>query len=154
MGEIVIRPSAKLIQIAYTFVVVVIFVCILLYVNTPSLREISPWVLAIPALLLLWPLRYDMLRRFTRMTLSGDTLRYETGVLSRSKRNIQISKVQDVRVDQTLSQRMFRMGNLSIETAGETSQLTMRNVDNPDQVADEILRISRGQASGGPARGL
>jgi membrane protein YdbS with pleckstrin-like domain len=84
MAEIVIRPSAKLVQIAYTFIFVVIFVCILLYVNTPSLREISPWVLVIPALLLLWPLRYDVLRRFTRMTLAGDTLRYETGVLSRS----------------------------------------------------------------------
>ncbi len=154
MGEIVIRPSAKLVQIAYTFIFVVIFVCILLYVNIPSLREMSPWVLVIPALLLLWPLRYDVLRRFTRMTLAGDTLRYETGVLSRSKRNIQISKVQDVRVDQTLFQRMFRMGNLSIETAGETSQLTMRNVDNPDQVADEILRISRGQAGGGLAKGV
>jgi membrane protein YdbS with pleckstrin-like domain len=62
--------------------------------------------------------------------------------------------VQDVRVDQTLFQRMFRMGNLSVETAGETSLLTMRNVDNPDQVANEILHIARGQTGGGQAKGL
>jgi hypothetical protein len=59
-----------------------------------------------------------------------------------------------VRVDETLAQCVFRMGNLSVETAGETSLLTMRNVDNPDHVADEILKISRGQAGGGPAKGM
>jgi len=39
-------------------------------------------------------------------------------------------------------QRMFGIGNLSIETAGEASRLTIRNVDRPQEVADEILAAS------------
>ena len=36
-------------------------------------------------------------------------------------------------------QRMFGVGNLSIETAGEASRLTIVDVDNPQALADEIL---------------
>jgi hypothetical protein len=36
-------------------------------------------------------------------------------------------------------QRMFKVGDISIETAGETSRLTIPDVDNPQSVADEIL---------------
>ena len=61
---------------------------------------------------------------------------------SKSTRNISLPKVQDARVDQSVIQRMFGVGNLSIETAGETSRLTIRNVDQPQQVADEILAAS------------
>ncbi len=153
MQETIIQPSRKLISAAYTLVFVVIFICVLLFVNTPSLRNTSPWLLLLPVLLLLWPLKYDVQRKFTRMALSGDTLRYESGVFGRSKRNIQMSKVQDVRVDQTVMQRILRTGNLSVETAGETSLLTMRNVDNPDHVADEILRSAHLRGDAGPAKG-
>ena len=62
--------------------------------------------------------------------------------VSKSTRTIQISKVQDVRVDQTLTQRLLKIGNLSMETAGETSRLTVVNVDHPQDVADELIDIS------------
>ncbi len=86
------------------------------------------------------------------MTISGDKLRYETGILSRSKRNIQLTKVQDVRVDQTLGQRMLHTGNLSVETAGETSLLTVRNVDDPDLLAEELSRAAHGEGVEGKSK--
>ena len=77
----------------------------------------------------------------------GDRLRYETGMTSKSTRTIQLSKVQDVRVDQSMAQRMFNIGNISIETAGEASRLTIENVDDPQALADEILnRAQHGAA--------
>jgi uncharacterized membrane protein YdbT with pleckstrin-like domain len=42
-------------------------------------------------------------------------------------------------VDQRLAQRMFDVGDLSIETAGEASRLTIANVDSPQALADEIM---------------
>jgi membrane protein YdbS with pleckstrin-like domain len=36
-------------------------------------------------------------------------------------------------------QRIFNVGNLSLETAGEASRLTIHNVDKPQALADEIL---------------
>jgi uncharacterized membrane protein YdbT with pleckstrin-like domain len=152
MEEIVIRPSMKLVRAGYTLVFGVIFVCVFVYANIKAFENTTAWVLLVPALLLIWPLKYHILRRFTRMTLSGDKLCYETGILSRSKRNIQLTKVQDVRVDQSLAQRMLRTGNLSVETAGETSLLTMRNVDNPDLVAEELLRAVHGDGLEGKSK--
>jgi uncharacterized membrane protein YdbT with pleckstrin-like domain len=79
------------------------------------------------------------------VTLAGDKLRYESGALSKTTRTIQVSKVQDVRVDQSLLQRLIGTGNLSIETAGETSRLTVENIDDPGAVADAITEASQGQ---------
>ncbi|MBZ5586785.1 MAG: PH domain-containing protein [Acidobacteriia bacterium] len=102
----------------------------------------------LPLLILLWPAERWMRRRFTKAVITGDRLRYETGILTRSTRNIQLSKIQDVRVDQRLAQRLFDVGNLAIETAGETSRLTLPNVDQPQSLADEIMNRAQ---KGAPA---
>jgi uncharacterized membrane protein YdbT with pleckstrin-like domain len=103
------------------------------------------WQMLVPPLLLLWPAARAMRRQLTKTTITGDRLRYESGMASKSTRTIQLSKLQDVRVDQSLSQRMFNVGDLSLETSGETSRLTIPNVDNPQTIADDIL--NRGQAA-------
>ena len=97
------------------------------------------WQMLLPPLLLLWPASRVMRRRFTQTTITGDRLRFESGMASKSTRTIQLSKLQDVRVDQRLMQRLFNIGDLSLETSGETSRLTLLNVDNPQAVADDIL---------------
>ena len=142
VDDLLIRPSMKLIRVAYTLVYSVIFVCVLWYTNDGRVKGVSPWYLLIPALLLFWPLKYHLQRRFTLLTLSGDKLSFQSGIASRSKRVIQLAKVQDVRVHQTLVQRMLHTGDLSLETAGETSLLTMCNVDEPDRIMHAILDSS------------
>jgi putative membrane protein len=90
------------------------------------------------------PVGLRLLRRqFSIVTISGDRLRFETGFASKSTRTIQLSKIQDVRVDQRPLQRMFGVGNISIETAGEASRLTIPDVDRPQTVADEVLDRSQ-----------
>ena len=88
----------------------------------------------------------------TKTTITGERLRYESGVASKSTRTIQLSKVQDVRVDQALSQRMFGVGDISIETAGEASRLTLVNIDNPQALADEILNRSHHSSAAAPGQ--
>jgi uncharacterized membrane protein YdbT with pleckstrin-like domain len=88
------------------------------------------------------------------MTMIGDKLRYETGMLSKSTRTIQLSKVQDVTVRQSVGQRVAGVGDLTIETAGETSRLTFSNIDGPQEMADRIIDAShrmgtRGTLDGG-----
>jgi membrane protein YdbS with pleckstrin-like domain len=151
MEDIVLRPSLKLIWTAYAAIAVLVVSSVVLY--SMDMYGTAPLGVALlPALLLLWPLKRHIQSRFTRLTLSGDKLCYENGVMARSKRLIQITKVQDVRVDQTLSQRMLDIGNLSLETAGETSRLVMVNVDSPDHAAEEILRIAHANAEGSSGR--
>lgn len=152
MEDTVIRPTLKFIRIGYAVVLLVIVACAVLYftlTGPDSEWRKQPWVLAVPALLLIWPIRRHIARQFTKATIVGDKLRYEVGALAKSTRNISLPKVQDARVDQSVTQRMFGVGNLSIETAGETSRLTIRNVNRPQQVADEILAASHGAAGKG-----
>lgn len=105
----------------------------------------SALIMIPPLLILLWPAMRAFRWRYTKSVIKGDRLRYETGFTSKSTRTIQLTKVQDVRVDQTMMQRLFNVGNLSIETAGETSRLMIQNVDSPQELADEIM--NRAQAS-------
>jgi hypothetical protein len=51
-------------------------------------------------------------------------------------------------VDQRLTQRLWKVGDLSIETAGETSRLTICNVDDPQTLADEIMNRAQMGSTG------
>src|SRR5581483_731930 len=105
--------------------------------------EFPEWFPFVPLVILLWPASRWMRRRFTRAIVSGDRLRYEIGLTSKTTRNIQLSRVQDIRVDQGVFQRMLNIGDISIETSGETSRLTIPNVDRPQQMVDELMNRSQ-----------
>ncbi len=150
-GAMVIRPSMKLVRAGYWVVFFVFFASVLAYTNWGTGR-IGAWILAVPALLFLWPVSCHMTRRFTHLTLDGGSLRFESGILTKSKRVIPISKVQDVRVVQRLAQRVLSTGDISIESAGETSLLTIQNVDNPDRVTDAIMKAAHLESGVRPDR--
>jgi uncharacterized membrane protein YdbT with pleckstrin-like domain len=142
--DLTIQPTAKFIKGGVILTVLVI-VAIEVAWLTVWTGAPTGWWMALPVLLLAWPGMRAMRRRLTKTTVVGDRLRYETGLATKSTRNIQISKIQDVRVDQHLLQRLFDIGDLSIETAGESSRLTIHNVDSPQALADELMnRVQRG----------
>jgi len=103
----------------------------------------QPWIAWLPALLLVWPLKRHLRNRLTKMTILDDRLRYETGLLNKTTRTILISRVQDVTVRQRIGQRIFGVGDVSIETAGEASRETIFNIDRPQEIADHINEHSQ-----------
>lgn len=140
-----IHPTLKFIRLGYAAVAAAVVAAAVAW--QMWLPE-YPWLPAVPLVLLLWPAQRHIRRGFTKVTVTGDKLRYESGFLSKSTRTIQLTKVQDVRVDQTLGQRIFGVGNLSIETAGETSRLTVINIDSPQEVADAIMEAAQSAGKG------
>ena len=145
MQELVIRPTMKFIKLGYLAVVVLIVAGVIAQnLWKDSLPpELPFWAFPTLFAVLLWfPASRHLRQRFTSMTMSGDKLRYETGMFSKSTRTIQLSKVQDVTVRQSLAQRMGGVGDLSIETAGETSRLTFPCIDGPQAFADLIIDAS------------
>ena len=89
--------------------------------------------------LLLWPLAKWIPIRFTVTTLTSDRLRSETGILSKSTRNLMLARVQDVGVNQSLFQRITGVGDIWIETAGASSRVVLSNIDQPQKIADLLL---------------
>jgi putative membrane protein len=141
-----LRSSVKLIKAAY-LLAGLLAVAVLAYSYTqPTIGgQTTYWLLVIPGIVLLMAGFKHLIRLATTLTITEDRVRYETGVLSKSTRVMELSKVQDVRVDQRLGQRILGIGNVSLETAGETSRIEMANIDQPQKIADHILELTRAQ---------
>lgn len=105
-------------------------------------------LLALPPILAVFVAIRHIQRRTTKITILDGRLRYESGLFSKTTRTMELVKVQDVRVDQTLGQRLFNVGDVSLETAGESSRIVMRSIDRPQQAADKILELAHGAGKG------
>ncbi len=144
MADIVIQPTRKFIRLQYWTVFLLLCVSVGIYANRFASGDTPWWPFVLPAILFFFPVRAHIRQHFTRATIAGDKLRYEAGMVSKVTRMIQISNIQDVRVDQTLMQRIMHIGSVSIETAGETSRLTLPNIDSPQLIAEEIMDAKQG----------
>ena len=149
MSDIVVRPTLKFINAAYIAVIVLILAAFVLqHYYEPKWPLWLPLVLAV---LFLWIISRHLKRMSRRLTISVERLVYEEGLLGKSTRTIPLAKVQDVRVDQSLLDRLFGVGSVSMETAGGSSRLVMRPNDRPHQIADEINTRSEQAMSATPA---
>jgi uncharacterized membrane protein YdbT with pleckstrin-like domain len=141
MADRTIHPSMKGVWAGYLFAILVIIAGVLAYRTFAADRP--PWLMAIPCLLLLLPLRMQMKRRLVTLRLQGDHLTLETGFFSRTRRTFDMAKVQDVTVRQSFGQRLLGVGDLMLETAGESGRIAILNVDSPRDIADVIIAGSR-----------
>jgi len=146
MAEMIIRPTVKFIYVGYVATIVAIGGI----VAAVGRLEWPTWVAWASLVLILWPIKRHVGNRLMKMTILDDKLRYESGALGKTTRTILISRVQNLTVHQTIGQRIFGVGDLSIETAGESSRLTIPSIDRPQEVADHIQE--RSAASPGQTR--
>jgi uncharacterized membrane protein YdbT with pleckstrin-like domain len=137
----VLRPSLKLVRPFYT--VSFVLAAVIFFYNNNRDEGRLDWLLILPALLFLWTIVRQISLRFRKLIIQGGRLRYESGILSRTTRSLELNRVQDVHVSQTMMQRMLNIGALSIETAGDSGRLQMSSVDDPHAVADFILDAAR-----------
>ena len=143
-----LRPSIKLIQLVY-IASLIAAVAIAGYLLSIPGRDDRLWaLLLLPAIAIVFAGIRHLRRRLTKLTVLDDRLRFEAGLFSKTTRTIELAKVQDVRVDQTLGQRMLNIGDLSLETAGGTSRIVMQSIDRPQDAADRILELSRAHHPG------
>jgi membrane protein YdbS with pleckstrin-like domain len=138
-----VRQSLKGVKIAY-ILVVVLAVALAAWLRTfdPPPVPLKIVMLLPAALLLLTGVRH-LRRRTTCLDVQGDRLRYEAGLFSKTSRIMELAKVQDVRFDQSFGQRIINTGDLSLETAGESSRIVMPSIDRPKEVAEHILELAR-----------
>jgi membrane protein YdbS with pleckstrin-like domain len=143
-----LRPSIKLIKLVY-IVSLIAAVAIAIYLLSIPNRDDRLWaLLLLPALAIFFAGIRHLRRRLTKLTVLEDRLRFEAGLFSKTTRTLELAKVQDVRVDQTLGQRLLNIGDLSLESAGGTSRIVMQSIDRPQEAADHILELSRARHSG------
>ena len=138
MAELEIRPTMKFIILGYAATIVLLLGA-LAWWNANQRDPAYLGVVGVAVLLLLWPVSKHVKRQRIRCRLDGDQFRYEVGLISTSVKTLLMSRVQDVTVRRSVVQRMFGIGDLRIETAGQSSALEIDNIDDPQAVADRIL---------------
>jgi membrane protein YdbS with pleckstrin-like domain len=141
-----LRPSLKFIKLSYVLCLVLAVGIVVYWLAGSPPAEIPVWApLAVPVVLAFFTIIRHIQRRLVKLVIAGDRLRYESGLFSKTTRTMELVKVQDVRVDQTLGQRMVGIGDLSFETAGSGSRIVMHSIDRPQEAADHILALAHAQ---------
>lgn len=131
----------KTVWLAYGLAIVVILAGFAAYFKYADTEP--RWLLAIPFLALVPPLRMHLQRRLVTLRFQDDHLILETGFLSRTRRTVDTAKIQDVTVRQTLGQRLMGVGDLTLESAGEGGRMAIANLDRPREIADAIINSSK-----------
>jgi uncharacterized membrane protein YdbT with pleckstrin-like domain len=154
MEDRTIHPSMKTVWAAYVFAIVFILAAMWAYFEYGQNKNIPPWVVATALVLLLPPIKMHMSRRMITLRLHDEHLTVETGFLSRTRRTLDMAKIQDVTVRQTLGQRILGVGDIMLESAGESGRMAIPNLDSPRAIADEILASSNRSHGTGTRGGL
>jgi len=147
-----IRQSLKGVKAAYLACALLeLALAVFWYAAQPG---VTFWAVGpLPAVFAVFVAIRHIQRRMTRLSISQDRMHFERGFLSKSTETVDLSKVQDVRVNQTMGQRILNIGTISFETAGGSSRIAMESIDRPQEVANHILDMARAagraQAQGG-----
>jgi uncharacterized membrane protein YdbT with pleckstrin-like domain len=79
--------------------------------------------------------------RSTHFVFTNKQVLFRRGVFSREERGIPLSKVNDVRSNQNLFERMLGCGTLTIESAGERGQSELDYIPNVTKVMNTLKEL-------------
>ncbi len=131
----------KTVRAAYALALLVVIAGFWLYF---TYGENQPrWLLAIPWIAFLPPIKMHVTRRLVTLQLQDNHLILETGFFSRTRRTVDTAKIQDVTVRQSFGQRILGTGDLMLESAGESGAMGIPNLDRPHEIADAIIQSSK-----------
>lgn len=86
-------------------------------------------------------------RKLIVYTLTDDFISSERGLVNKTTVSIPLSKIQNVRLTKNLFQRFMNVGDILLETAGESepdhaeeNEIYISDIDGPDQYYNLIMR--------------
>jgi uncharacterized membrane protein YdbT with pleckstrin-like domain len=77
----------------------------------------------------------------TSYTLTNRRFVMRHGILSRSGRDIPLTRVNDVSFQHSLIQRMLRTGTLVVESGGEHGQLVLKNIPRVEYTQNQLYQL-------------
>jgi uncharacterized membrane protein YdbT with pleckstrin-like domain len=112
----------------------VVFVIVALLVGEVALGLIAALVIAGLTLVIGY-----VRRMFTNYLITNQRLRISRGFLRKQVRETRLERVQNVNYDQTVLDRMFRVGTVDFDTAGsDDSEFRFEWVNDPDDVVRAV----------------
>lgn len=75
-----------------------------------------------------------VLHKGERLALSDGQVLFERGLLSKQRTEISLASVRAVRITQSLSQRLFNVGNVELFSAGDVAEIAVRSMPDPARI--------------------
>jgi uncharacterized membrane protein YdbT with pleckstrin-like domain len=91
--------------------------------------------------LLRWPARRLARWATSDFLITTDRAMRRSGLIGRSAATVPLTRVTDVRVHQSLPQRLVKAGDITIESAGATGRLRFDAVPNPERVQRVLFEL-------------
>jgi membrane protein YdbS with pleckstrin-like domain len=139
-----ISPTLLFVKLGYGLAVIaaVILVGLLSIVAV----SIPTWIAVLVGLLLLLvPGYYHFRQKLVKYTLTDSKIEFDSGLVSRTTRNVPLGRIQDVTVTTTILQRLLGFGDVVIDNASEDGgKLVLKNINSPRKYADLLLREMAG----------
>src|SRR5580692_4332120 len=140
MEDRTIHPSMKTVWAAYLLAIAIAAAA--MWAISQYAQDPPNWLYLVPLIVLLPPLNMHLRRRTVTLRFHDDHLTLEAGFFSRTRRTVDMAKIQDVTVQQSFGQRLMGVGDLMLESAGESGAMGIRNLDRPREIADAIIASS------------
>ncbi len=96
-------------------------------------------VLILAVIFFLFPVYKHIQRNRVVYTLTPNKIEIDSGLFSKTTRNIPLRNIQDVTTSATIGQRLIGLGDVIIDSASDAGKITMRNIRNPRRYADLVL---------------
>lgn len=142
-----ISPTMKFVRVGYAAAAfgALLLAAFLGFVSNLAQISISAWYSVFLGLaLLLIPAFYHLKQRAVRYTLTDAKIEIDTGLISKTTRNVPLRSIQDVTVAATVPQRMLGFGDLIVDNASEAGgKIVLKNIDAPRKYADVLLKQMR-----------
>jgi len=101
------------------------------------------WTILVIMLLILivWVVRPFLYWLTTQYVITDHRIIVRTGLISRSGRDMPLSRVNDVSFKKSVIERFLNCGTLMIESAGTQGQLVISSVPDVEDIQREIYRL-------------
>lgn len=120
------------------------------YSENPSMFRNHPLgfilaILLIPVavgilILMVWYLKC----KSTLLQIRGNEIVLEKGLLNKERTELNISSIRTVKISQTLGNRIFKVGTLSVFTAGDSPEVQVQGMPRPE-VFRELVKASQAE---------
>jgi uncharacterized membrane protein YdbT with pleckstrin-like domain len=146
MQPLTIHPSTKPL-IALAFVEALLIAGIL---ALTIYAQMNPLLVLVPVVMVTGPLMgFLALRaRSRKLTIGPHQISLESGLVSRDQRAFDLSKIQDVRSEQSIFERLTGTGTVVVQTGSHDGGIRMEGIDRPQDVVTQILDAQRRHLKG------
>ena len=116
----------------------------ILYESHPSMIRMYPVgtvvaILLIPLgigiLILLW---WWINTKADKLTVKADEIIWEHGLINKQYTELSMNALRSVRMKQSLLQRMLNAGDVKIYTAGDSPELVIKGLPDPNRIREHI----------------